>query len=94
MLEKVAYEQIYSYFTRNGLFHAYLHGYQSNCSTQKAVLQMYDRWVRVAQERVLSGIVLLDLSSAFDLVDPSLLLEKLKIYGNGAHLDSLYPYSN
>lgn len=42
---------------------------------------MYDRWVRAAHEGMLSGVVLLDLSSAFDLVDPGLLLNKLKIYG-------------
>ena len=80
VLEKIVYEQIYSYFTRNNLFHENLHGYRSNRSTQTALLQMYDRWSRAAHEGMLSGGVLLDLSSAFDLVDPNLLLEKLKIY--------------
>ena len=42
---------------------------------------MYDRWIRAAHDGMLSGVVLLDLSSAFDLVDSKLLLEKLKIYG-------------
>ena len=80
VLEKVVYEQIYSYFDRNHIFHPNLHGYRANRSTQTALLQMYDRWVRAANEGQLSGIVLLDLSSAFDLVDPELLLQKLKIY--------------
>ena len=81
VLEKIVYEQIYSYFSRNHLFHSNLHGYRSNRSTQTALLQMYDRWVRAAHEGELSGVVLLDLSAAFDLVDPNLLLSKLKIYG-------------
>ena len=81
VLEKIIYEQIYSYFTRNALFHPNLHGYRSNRSTQTALLQMYDRWVRASHEGKLSGVVLLDLSAAFDLVDPELLLKKLKIYG-------------
>ena len=41
---------------------------------------MYDRWVRASCEGKLSGIVLLDLSAAFDLVDADLLIEKLRIY--------------
>ena len=41
---------------------------------------MYDRWVRSAADGQLSGVVLLDISAVFDLVDPVLLLQKLKIY--------------
>ena len=81
VLEKIVYEEIYSYFTRNHLFHPNLHGYRGNRSTQTALLQMYDRWVRAAHDGQLSGVVLLDLSAAFDLVDPELLLQKLKVYG-------------
>ena len=81
VLEKVVYEQIYSYFTRNHLFHQNLHGYRCNRSTQTALIQMYDRWIRAAHNGKLSGVVLLDLSAAFDLVDPQLLMKKLEVYG-------------
>ena len=81
VLEKIVYEQVYSYFSSNQLFHPNLHGYRKHRSTQTALLQMYDRWVRGASNGKLSAVVLLDLSAAFDLVDPVLLLKKLKAYG-------------
>ena len=81
ILEKVAYEQLYGYFSDNKIFHPNLHGYRQNRSTQTALLQMYDRWVRAAHHGQVTGVVLLDLSAAFDLVDHELLVEKLKIYG-------------
>ena len=45
------------------------------------MIQMYDRWVKAAAAGQVSGVVLLDLSAAFDLVDPVLLIQKLRIYG-------------
>ena len=42
---------------------------------------MYDRWVSAAMDGQVSGVVLLDLSAAFDLVKPSILIKKLRIYG-------------
>ena len=81
ILEKVVYEQLYSYFTRNQLLHPNLHGYRKNRSTLTALLQMYEHWVQAAHDGQVSGAVLLDLSAAFDLVSPDLLVQKLSIYG-------------
>ena len=46
-----------------------------------ALLTMYDRWVKAASEGQVTGVVLVDLSAAFDLVSPDLLIQKLRIYG-------------
>ena len=81
ILEKVVYEQLYDYFTNNKIFHPNLHGYRQHRSTQTALLTMYDRWVKAAEAGQVSGVVLLDLSAAFDLVDPELLVKKMRIYG-------------
>ena len=48
ILEKIIFEQIYGFFNRNKIFHPYLHGYRENCSTQTALITMYDRWARAA----------------------------------------------
>lgn len=78
ILEKIVYEQLYSYFTANKILHQNLHGYRSNRSTQTALLQMYDRWVQAASQGQVSGAVLLDLSAAFDLVPPDTLIKKTR----------------
>ena len=46
-----------------------------------AILQLHDRLVKGVGEKSYSGIVLLDQSAAFDLVNTTSLIEKLKIYG-------------
>ena len=81
VLEKVLHEQVYHYFERNTLFHPSLHGYRQGRSTMTALLSMYDKWVSAASQGKLSGVVLVDLSAAFDLVSPSLLIKKLQVYG-------------
>ena len=42
---------------------------------------MYEKWVPAASQGRLTGVVLVDLSAAFDLVTPDLLIQKLRIYG-------------
>ena len=42
---------------------------------------MYDKWVLAASKGRLTGVVLADLSAAFDLVNPDLMFKKLKVYG-------------
>ena len=81
ILEKVVYLQLYSYLSSNKIFHPNLHGFRHHRSTQTALLQMYDRWVRAAAAGQVSGVILVDLSAAFDLVDLDLLLQKLEVYG-------------
>ena len=81
ILQRLIFEQLYDYFTRNHIFHPNLDGYRKNRSTQTGLIQMYDRWVKAAAAGQVSGVVLLDLSAAFDLVDPVILIQKLRIYG-------------
>ena len=77
ILEKVVYEQLYDYISRNKIFHQNLHGYRQHRSTQTVLLTMNDMWTNPAVAGQVSGAVLLDLSAAFDLVDTELLVTKL-----------------
>ena len=74
ILEKVAYEQVYKYFEKNKIFHEGLHGYRRSRSTMTALLNMYDKWTRAASEGQVTGVVLVQLSAAFDLVPSNILI--------------------
>ena len=66
---------------------------EKNRSTLTNLLQLYDKWVMAANKGQCTGAVLLDLSSAFDLVSPEILLKKLKIYGlNESFLNWIHSY--
>ena len=49
-------------------------------STAIALTQMYDLWIRGAEDKKLTAALLLDLSAAFDVVDHGILVDKLKLY--------------
>ena len=46
-----------------------------------ALLSMYNKRVWATSKGQVSGVVWVYLSAAFDLVSPSLIIQKLKIYG-------------
>ena len=79
VIERVIYEQIYDYFSKNRIFHPNLMGFRKNRSTMTALVQMYDRWICGANNGMINGVVLLDLSAAFDLVDSNIFLNKFMV---------------
>ena len=79
LAEAAIYEQVSEHFSANNLWHPNHHGFRPNHSTASAIAQMYDFWIKGAENTELSAALLLDLSAAFDVVDHFILLEKLKL---------------
>ena len=81
ILEYALFDQLLEHFLKNNLFHPNHHGFLPHHNTGTALAQMVDLWLSAAEDQQLSATLLLDLSAAFDLVDHSILLRKLKLYG-------------
>ena len=81
IMEKIVHEQVQAYFETNKLNSDYQHAYRHAHSTCSALTQLTDDWHYEMDKKKLVGAVLLDFSAAFDLIDPTLLLDKLTAYG-------------
>ena len=80
LAEAAVFEQVSDHFSRNKLWHPNHHGFRPNHSTATALSQLYDFWIRGAENKELTAALLLDLSAAFDVVDHQILLDKLHLY--------------
>ena len=81
VLERVIFNQVVSYLSENSLIHPNHHAYRAHHNTTTALLQMYDTWLESLEKTEMAGVCFLDMSAAFDIVDHSLLIQKLELYG-------------
>ena len=74
LAEAAVLQQISEHFSVNKLWHPNHHGFRPNHSTATAIAQLYDIFIRGAENKELTAALLLDLSAAFDVVDHQILL--------------------
>ena len=75
------FKQVVEYVEGNGLLHPSHHGSRAKHSTCTAMIEMYDTWIESVEQGEMAGVMMIDLSAAFDLVDHPLLLRKLELMG-------------
>ena len=69
----------------NELLPASQHGFREMRSTMTALTEVQKQWAENTENKEKTGILMWDLSAAFDCLDINILCEKLKQYGFAEH---------
>ena len=81
VFEKVLATQMIVYLNKENILFDGQHGFRSDHSCETALHILISEMNRIKSKRLIGLFLFMDLRKAFDLVDPSLLLIKLKKYG-------------
>jgi hypothetical protein len=80
ILEKHAHKYLSRYLESNSLLHPLQSGFRSRHSCASALTLLTDKWLEAINKFKISGVTFLDFTKAFDLVDHTLLIQKLSVY--------------
>ena len=81
VFEKGIHNQLSQYFVSNKLFYKKQYGFRKQHSTELTALHLMDNIIQNMDMGKIPISIYLDLSKAFDTLDHTILLEKLKFYG-------------
>lgn len=81
ILERAIHQQVYGYLEEHNILTSKQFGFRPRLSTTTALTHLSDTILQNLDKGKMTGAVFLDLSKAFDTVDHSLLMDKLKSIG-------------
>ena len=79
--EKSTHDQTQDYLHRNGLLYICQSGFRENHSTDKCLSHLLDMILNCPDTGKYTGMILINLQKAFDTLDHTTLLEKMKCIG-------------
>ena len=79
-LERHIHKHLYIYLNGNSLLHINQSGFRPKHSCQTALISLCDSWLSFINKSQVVGSLFLDFRKAFDLVNHSILLQKLSLY--------------
>lgn len=81
VFEKVMYNRLYHYLESNNILVLEQFGFRKQKSTENAAFSLVDEILNSLNSKLHVGGIFCDLAKAFDCVDHSILVKKLKFYG-------------
>ena len=95
ILEHVMYNHLYKYLTDQKILHPQQFGFREGHSTEHGIAQLVDQIYESFEKDNYTVGIFVDLATAFDIVDHTILLKKLNISGiMGANLTTrIYPWA-
>ena len=77
IIEKVMHEQTMNCLMQNSVLHRYQSGFRMNHSTDTSLAYLMDKILTGFDSGLLTGMILIDLQKAFDIINHDILLKKM-----------------
>ena len=93
LLEKIVYRRTYDFLNQTDQFYKSQYGFRTSHSCEDAVCELVGEVLKKKENKKYTAVLYLDLSKAFDTLEPSVLYHKLEKYGiRGICLDWFRSY--
>lgn len=93
ILEKIMHKRMMEFLKKFDILDKHQFGFQKNCSTEHAILDLYSKIVSAIENKEKSCSIFLDFAKAFDTVNHDILIKKLEYYGiRGIYLNWFKSY--